>query len=159
MPIKTIFEPIYQTKIHFIFDTPKEKAYFYIRKQNLIPLDFENHWQKAGIMYGEDTVGDYFIILPDKKPTWTPTTIIAHEAFHVVAKVMRKKGIPLSSESEEAYNYLLTWVLQSLTDIFNNHRKKLKSLPKTDLKKSSTKNKKEVDTEMIKSEIKNHAKI
>lgn len=121
MPIVKISEPIYQTDVHFIFDTSKGKALKYIRKW-FEPLRFDEHWEKAGMMYGDS--GDYFIVLPDKKTRWTVTTIIAHEALHVVVNVMRSKGILLSSESEEAFNYFHTWILQSLTDIYNKHKKK-----------------------------------
>jgi hypothetical protein len=122
MPIKIIKEPIYQSHIHFIFDTPKNKVLAYLNKR-FKPMNFDDHWEKAGIMYSDDEFHDYFIILPDKKPTWTASTIIAHEAFHVAAKVMQGKGIILSRESEEAYNYYLTWIIQSLTDIYNKHKK------------------------------------
>lgn len=161
MPINTIFEPVYQVKIHFIFDTPKDKAYAYIRKQDIIPMDFDEHWQKAGVMYSDDENGDYFIILPDKKPTWTITTIIAHEAFHVVARVMRSKGIQLAKESEEAFNYLHSWILQELTDFYNDHKKRLKTMKskssKSEIKKAinkfAKKDKKE-DMKMIKAAVK-----
>jgi hypothetical protein len=158
MPIKTIYEPIYQNKVHFIFDTPKEKALAYIKKQGFAPIDLDGHWEKAGCMYGE--AGDYFIVIPDKKPTWTVTTIIAHEAFHVTCKALRAKGVHLSTESEEAYNYFQTWILQELTDIYNDHFKskktmkaKSKAATKADLKKFAAKDKKD-DMKMIKAAIK-----
>ena len=142
MPIKTIFEPVYQVKIHFIFDTSKDKAYTYIRKQALIPMNFDDHWEKAGVMFGDDDNGDYFIVLPDRKPTWTITTIIAHEAFHVVARVMRNKGIVLAKESEEAFNYFHSWILQELTDLFCQHQKSKKPLKSKPAKKYSIKKRK-----------------
>lgn len=159
MPIKTIYEPIYQNKIHFIFDYPKENAFAYIKKQGFMPMDFDEHWEKAGCMYGES--GDYFIILPDKKPTWTITTIIAHEAFHVTCRALQSKGVKLSSESEEAFNYFHSWILQELTDLYNQHFKRKRAMkaksPKAAIKKAikdfAKKDKKE-DMKMIKKAIK-----
>jgi hypothetical protein len=158
MPIKKISEPIYRKNIHFIFDTPKDKALAYLKKY-FIPLNFDDHWERAGVMYGDDA--DYFIVLPDKKPTWTVTTIIAHEAFHAVAKIMRSKGIELCSESEEAFTYYHTWILQSFTDFYNQHYKRTKTMKakpaKSAIKKAinqfAKKDKKE-DMKMIKSAMK-----
>jgi hypothetical protein len=157
MPFKIIKEPIYQTHVHFIFDTPKDKAFTYLRKY-FIPLNFDEHWEKAGVMYGSD--GDYFIVLPDKKPTWDINAIVAHEAFHVVAKVMRSKGVHLSEESEEAFNYFHSWILQSFIDIYKENHKRLKTMKakpqKSTIKKAinkfAKKDKKD-DMKMIKSAI------
>lgn len=123
MPINKISEPIYQTDIHFIFDMPQDKTLAYLKKY-FIPMNLDEHWEKAGIMYNDDP--NYFIIIPDKKPKWDVSTIIAHESLHVASKVLRGKGIKLSDESEEAFTYYQTWILQSLLDIYNKHKRKSK---------------------------------
>lgn len=158
MPIKTISEPIYQSTIHFIFDTPKEKALKYIKSHGFNPLDFDRHFENAGFLYGDER--DCFLVLPNRKPTWAVTTIIAHESFHATCKVLRAKGLDLSPESEEAFNYYQTWIIQALTDIYNDHFKrpsmkaKAKSVTKAELKKVMKKDKKD-DMKMIKKAIKN----
>lgn len=124
MPIKKITDPIYFTDIHFIFDTPKNKALTYMNKLGWSPVDLDRRWTNAGCMYGES--GEYFIIipdLPDKKRTWDISSIIAHEALHVTSRVLRGKGLRLCDESEEAFTYYQSWILQSLLDIYHSHKK------------------------------------
>lgn len=41
-------------------------------------------------------------------------SIVAHEAFHVVAFIMRYIGVRLSKNSEEAYAYLLQAILDKI---------------------------------------------
>lgn len=137
MPIKVISDPIYNIDIHFIFDLPKNKAIPYLEKK--WGINFEHHWDKAGFAYGEDS--DYFIVLPDTKRTWDVSTILAHEGLHITSRVLRRKGLVLSDESEEAFTYYLTWILQALTDIYNQHKKAktMKSKPnKSAFKKIKT---------------------
>lgn len=43
-----------------------------------------------------------------------PNTI-AHEAFHIVCLVAKHIGIQLNDSSEEAYAYLLDWLVRQLT--------------------------------------------
>lgn len=123
MPIEIIKEPIYQTHVHFIFDTQKEKAFSHLKKY-INPLNFDMHWTKAGFTYCDTDNHDYFIVLPNTKNKWGLATIIAHESLHVTSKVLRGKGIKLSDESEEAFTYYQTWILQSLLDIYNKHKKR-----------------------------------
>lgn len=42
------------------------------------------------------------------------TGVLAHECFHLVCGVMRNCGVVYSKESEEAYAYLLTWVVDEV---------------------------------------------
>jgi hypothetical protein len=41
-------------------------------------------------------------------------SIVAHEAFHVTAHIMRYVGIRLSRNSEEAYAYLLQYIMDKI---------------------------------------------
>lgn len=123
MPIKVIYEPIYRTRVHFIFDVPKEKAFAYIKKW-FIPLGILDKWgeKSAGMMYDDDGV-NYFIVICAKKNYYNFATIIAHEALHVTARVMRRKGVVMSRESEEAFTYFQSWIMEELIDIYNHHHK------------------------------------
>lgn len=41
---------------------------------------------------------------------------VAHEAFHVTAGILRARGMKLSEESEEAYTYTLTALLEAFCE-------------------------------------------
>lgn len=40
--------------------------------------------------------------------------IIAHESFHAVLEIMRFSGLELTEASEEAYAYLIGWLVQAI---------------------------------------------
>jgi hypothetical protein len=131
MPISKIDDPIYGQTIHFIFDMPFEKAVKYL-KPFADYYDFsklEQHWEKAGCAYAGS--GHHaFIIFPDNKKTWTYTTTLAHEALHVTSAILRRKGIELTWESEEAFTYYHSFIMQRFTDVYEAHYKKRKKVKK-----------------------------
>ena len=45
------------------------------------------------------------------------TGLIAHECFHAVCFIFNKIGIPLSKESDEAYAYLLQFLVNQIKQI------------------------------------------
>lgn len=124
MPIKKIEDPVYCQTIHFIFDVKREIAVKYINKfLDLYDFSkFDQHWEKAGFAYcgqGHDS----FIIFPLKPKTWAYTTILAHEALHVTCGILRAKGIELCYESEEAYAYYHSFIMQRFTEFYEEHYK------------------------------------
>lgn len=46
---------------------------------------------------------------------------IAHEALHVVRRVLERAGIAFSASTEETYAYLLDWTVEWLTKKAQNH--------------------------------------
>jgi hypothetical protein len=50
---------------------------------------------------------------------WLPPTasaaVIAHEAFHAAAYMLHRAGLTLSDASEEAFAYLLEWLVRGIT--------------------------------------------
>lgn len=49
------------------------------------------------------------------KDIYDPSTI-AHEAFHIVAKVLDFKGLSLCEHSEESYAYTLDYIMDQVCD-------------------------------------------
>ena len=47
---------------------------------------------------------------------------IAHEAFHAVARIMRRIGARLESASEECYAYLLSDIIRQANDIVKTNQ-------------------------------------
>lgn len=125
MPIKKLSDPIYNVDIHFIINEPKEKVRKLLNKYDeYYDLSkFDSHWEKAGFAY-TGCGWDNFIVFPYKKKTWDFTTILAHEALHVTFGVLRSKGIHLTCESEEAFCYYHSWLMQQFTEFYNQQRKK-----------------------------------
>lgn len=134
MTIATLIDPVYNFKFIFICKTDKDKALAYL-KEFFPDCYFEDNWKKAGFAYVDNESGIATIVIPDRKPTWDITTILAHEVLHITSRVLRCRGITLCDESEEAFTYHLTWLMQSLTDIYRRSKKQMKSKSKAVSKK------------------------
>jgi hypothetical protein len=46
---------------------------------------------------------------------------IAHECFHATARILQRKGIMYSEETEEAYAYLLDFLVTKTIEILKEH--------------------------------------
>lgn len=125
MPIKKIHDPIYNIDLHFIFDVPLEKARKYLQ-QFADFYDFsklETNWKECAAFAYSGQGHSAIIIFPIKKSFFRFSSILAHEGLHVTCGVMESMGIKLNIESEEAFAHYLTWIMQSLTDIYESHYK------------------------------------
>lgn len=56
------------------------------------------------------------VLLKHKEGWITTTEVVAHECLHLVHFIMRRVGITLSQESEEAYTYLQGYLLGQILD-------------------------------------------
>lgn len=61
-------------------------------------------------LYHTENVGQYYIVLKHSSSNST----IAHEALHLTCEILREAGVSLTSESEESYTYLLSWVVDEI---------------------------------------------
>lgn len=68
----------------------------------------------ALVFYRNDKETTVYVAFDDK--TYTQG-IIAHECFHIVRIVMDYVGIPLTKESEEAYTYLLGYLVDEVNKL------------------------------------------
>lgn len=58
----------------------------------------------------------YAVLLKHKEGWITTTEVVAHECLHLVHFIMRRVGITLSHESEEAYTYLQGYLLGQILE-------------------------------------------
>ena len=61
--------------------------------------------------------GQPLIIRFLKEETFNNVGIIAHEAFHAVSYILSNIGIPFSLDTEEAYTYLLQYLVNEIVKI------------------------------------------
>ena len=54
--------------------------------------------------------GGVMLWMPSIPATIKDYAMLAHEAFHVAAYIMRKVGIPFSTDTKEAYAYLIGYI-------------------------------------------------
>lgn len=48
---------------------------------------------------------------------------LAHEAFHVTYDILKRVGIPLSNDSEEAYSYLIGYITECVGRVMQTKKK------------------------------------
>ncbi len=80
------------------------------------------------------TLNDFFIYdNPDSKeyflvfPLMPNADSIAHEAFHVVRKLLFTSDVKLTNASEESWAYLMGWVVGEITDKVTKANKRRKA--------------------------------
>ena len=59
-----------------------------------------------------------FVRLREKPTTPKWIAIMVHECSHPVMETMRRIGMPLTVESEEAYTYLLDYIVRNILEQF-----------------------------------------
>lgn len=81
-------------------------------------------WQKdsCGGFYTCSPEGDGFIRLRRDPVHPHEIALLTHEALHCTAETLRRVSVHLSSESEEAYTYLLDYIVRS---VLNQYKSKL----------------------------------
>lgn len=91
---------------------PKEPAQKYFHKKLEHDFGEGNPFSEAtSFLLGDDkSVAIWF---RDLDPT---AGTIAHEALHATKHILEKSGIYLTDETEEAYCYLLGWVVRKITE-------------------------------------------
>lgn len=110
--IKEISFDTYPVVIHVFIDSSNEEITEYIA-ENSLPL------HKDILEFPEETTA-LFTYSYDSPTVYLRfreienQAIIAHEAFHVTAFIMRYIGVRFSKNSEEAYAYLLQSIIEKI---------------------------------------------
>lgn len=120
--IRYIFDPIYHSNIWFFHNWTREDYASYMKRKwerellngnqvggSVIQLTVRN------VKTGNES--DIYCLWFDSKDP--PSQNIAHEAFHISYRVMKKAGLTLSEESEEAFAYHLTWLIDEVSKIID----------------------------------------
>lgn len=53
-------------------------------------------------------------------------SVLVHECFHIAHHILKRKGLKLSDDSEEAYAYTQESILKELLTIFKKHKIKVR---------------------------------
>lgn len=110
----TIEIPLYNIDLIFSFLNPSEKVKSYLNKH----WDFKDLDTIVSDPGGARAVTSYLdyggpILLRVVKAD-DLTGTIAHEVFHVVAWIMRSRGVEYSASSEEAFAYLTGYITREI---------------------------------------------
>lgn len=77
--------------------------------------EYDEVENKRGILFHQFPIG--FAMLLKISNNWIETTgIISHESLHLTSYIMRRVGINLTEDSEEAYTYLQQNILTKILD-------------------------------------------
>ncbi|MEE6129156.1 hypothetical protein V2E39_17285 [Chryseobacterium arthrosphaerae] len=117
---------VYKTIIHVIIGGSiserrklmRSKNYTWMYVENLIERITDHDGTTVKHQSGNLTL--FFNESPKKDNFWL--SILTHETFHAACYILRKAGIPLSEESEEAYAYLQQMIFEEILDNLDNAR-------------------------------------
>ncbi len=115
---------IYKTDIHVIIggttaQRRKEmrlKGYTEIYTEQLLER-IKNH-DATAVEHNSGDLTLFFNESPKKDNFWL--SILTHETLHAACFILRKVGVPLSEESEEAYAYLQQMIFEEILDNLDN---------------------------------------
>ena len=123
-----LYIPIYGENLTFLLSKNKDDVIHYIKKE--IPKDYNDTWiDTLNIMYGEyNQDGQCFITCADENQHYIvmrgkPKNIIQlsgviHEILHIISRILNRRGLHLSPETEEAYTYLQEWIFNEFCRAF-----------------------------------------
>lgn len=100
-----------------------KKYYKYIGSENESKSDAKDFLKSCDGMFVYLAKDDYYVVLLELDIV---TSVIAHESFHLVCKVLREKGIYLSEDTEEAYAYTLDHVVEKIVGFQKKAKKQIK---------------------------------
>lgn len=102
--------PIYKTVLNVLVADSVKQAMKWMRVYDEYPKEFDD----SNACFHISKKGHW--ILAFRQDKLTPGTI-AHECFHAVCGIMRSKGVYFCEESEEAYAYLLDYLISEINSI------------------------------------------
>ncbi len=120
--IKHIKEYLYRQSYYYVC-CPTHKEFRKIVKKE-INLELSEKVLTEGGFYiiDVDGVDVHLIWTKDKSPE-----LIAHELMHSISYGLRKKGMPLGDDSEEAYCYLIQYLMREFLKDNGEKKRKKKS--------------------------------
>jgi hypothetical protein len=99
-----IFDPVYRQNYYY-FNCRSQKDYTSLLKLKfkieLTPKDTDGAFN----VFAQRGTDVCFLWTKGKTPQ-----LVAHEVFHAVSYILRRKGLPLSDDTEEAYAYLIQFL-------------------------------------------------
>lgn len=112
---------VYNRDLHVLFNYNPRESRNYINKKTNFSNKSKELFLKHFTDERQDGKGscisdgiDSFIILGDYRDIPDLVNTISHEAFHFVFTVLDHAGLKLSYKSEEAYTYLIGYVVEEI---------------------------------------------
>ena len=102
----TIKIPVYDSDIHVVVTSDVPKSYTKLCKKlnwlNLLEDDQDSSQDSACFVYGDQEVGDYYMILPYQADIF----VISHEVLHATFIVLEDHSVMFDRNNHEAFTYL-----------------------------------------------------
>jgi len=127
---KRIFIPIYGEELFLILGGDLEKVRKYVKKHISDDIEDDSYVptlenvSEGGIdgacfIYDDNTA---FIWMQEIDTRSERVSVLAHECLHITFRILTRRGIEHSRESEEAYTYLFQFIFQSSVEWFVNQK-------------------------------------
>lgn len=110
--IKTFRDPIYGVNITFICKEKRSNAIKFFKKMG---RDISELWDTAGGFWVKKDAFNYYLAIVINN-RWQ--AILAHEAMHIVSRVLRERGLKLTSSSEEAFCYYVGFIVGQCSTLY-----------------------------------------
>lgn len=104
-----IFCPIYQKNIYGSCGVTKETFIKNLKKQLNLELSVEEVPGNGIFLIAEYDDQEFGFVWSEDKDV-----VLAHECLHAACWVLRSVGLPLTSESEEAYTYYQQFLMECI---------------------------------------------
>lgn len=100
-------------------DTLKSALAYYHDKETAERLCTVADSNDEGTTVYDEELGVFFMWLPRKPKTAQDFGFLSHEVFHATCAVLCNIGSSLTTQSEEVYAYLITYLTQKIIEGFN----------------------------------------
>ena len=111
-PIKEIFDPIYRQTYWYVCAPTHKQFRDIIWKAVKKEVSPKDGTLGQTLIIGNFNDGSEVILIWTKKKQMD---ILIHEIFHAVVHALRRRGLPLSKKSGEAYSYLMEFLAREIT--------------------------------------------
>lgn len=122
MKTKYVYIAPYGEELYVILSDDVKKVKRYIKKN--IPKEYNDNWQdtldstyapsqnKEGACFVSTEHNIHWMCFQKKLKTLNDISILAHEALHITNKILYRRGLALTPDTEEAYTYLQQYIIK-----------------------------------------------
>jgi hypothetical protein len=120
---KEIHIPIYKNMLWIILSDNMEEV------QKLVP-DMNVPYLFGHTVTSYDGRGDFIGVILNPKDAEFRWSIVAHEAAHAAAIILRTRGVDGDYKNDEPYAYLLEWIFEQIENFLDESKIKVKRSPR-----------------------------
>lgn len=114
--VNNVHIDVYHTWLNIYYGEDVYNCFYYADKS--IDVIEEDWTQTTGVFWVHKKNNIWFIAFNYNKITHGT---IAHECFHATCRILKMKGIFYSEDTEEAYAYLLDFLVVKVTEILKDY--------------------------------------